>query len=108
VAGGLFSDGTKSSVIDCAAFFDSGIPGLVAGLLQMGVLVAIGTTRDRGAVSITITSDGAFDREYFRDSSTAEDYLRGADEALRAMGLGQSVNGDPPIQKPTRRRQKLT
>jgi hypothetical protein len=108
VAGGLFDNGAKPSVIDVGAFFDSGVPQLCAELLSMGVLVSLGTTRDRGAVSITITTDGAFDREYFRNSSDAEDYLRNAGEALRGMGLGPSRTDLPSVQKPTRRRQKLT
>lgn len=108
MAGGLFSNGTGPSVVDVAAFFDSGVSNGVAELVSMGVLVAIGTTRDRGAVSITVTNDGNFDREYFRDSAEATDYLRGAATSLRAMGIGDTDAARPAVQTPPRRRQKLT
>jgi len=108
VAGTLFSNGSKPAVVDLRAFMDTSIPELVAELVQMGVLVSVGTTRDRGAVSLTITSDGAYDREYFRDPVDAADYLRRAAKALGGPGLGESETQAPAVQTPTRRRQKLT
>lgn len=108
MAGGLFSNGAGPSTIDVSAFFDSDLPVLIAETVAMGVLVSVGTTRDRGALSLTVTADGAFDREYFRTSEDACDYLRRAGASLRSLGYGSPV-ADPPT-KPlaTRRRQKLT
>jgi hypothetical protein len=108
MAGGLFNNGSGPSVCDVRAFMDSSIPELIAGLLEMGVLVSIGTTRDRGAISITITADGEFDREYFRESSEAADYLRRAADALRTRFGPSAATSQPSAQRPVRRRQKLT
>jgi hypothetical protein len=108
MAGGLFNNGSGPSVIDVPALFDSDIPGEIARLVSMGVLVAIGTTRDRGALSFTITHDGAWDREYVRTSEEARDYLGRAAAALRAMGVGTEIPEPPGRPLATRRRQKLT
>src|SRR5215469_10813062 len=96
MAGDLFNNGSGPSVLDISAFFDSGVPDGIVRLLSMGVLVALGTTRDRGALSITVTQDGSYDREYFRSSEDAVDYLRRAEESLRAMGLGTNATDPTP------------
>jgi hypothetical protein len=106
--GGLFNNGAGTSTVDCHAILDSHLPDRLATLIQMGVLVAIGTTRDRGALSITITHDGDYDRTYVRSSDEATDYLERAIDSLRAMGLGQPATDPTTVQKPTRRRQRLT
>jgi hypothetical protein len=105
---GLLGNGTKPSVIDARAMLDSDIPRQVAELVSMGVLVSIGTTRDRGALSITVTHDGDWDREYFRDSAEAVDWLRLAATTLRSRGIGDPEPDLPATQKPTRRRQRLS
>jgi len=108
MAGGLFNNGSGPSIVDCEALLDSRAANLIGGLLQMGVLVALGTSRDRGALSVTITNDGAYDREYVRDLDSLVDYLGRATAALRSMGVG---TGEPEPARPhraTRSRQKLT
>lgn len=100
-----FWDGSATgSNIDLPAFFDSGVLDGLIGLLSMGVLVSLGTTRDGGAIGITILQDGRRRREYFRDSDVAGGFLRDAVDALGA-GVGAATNGDRPVgQKPTRGR----
>jgi hypothetical protein len=105
--GGLFSNGTGPSLVDVPAIFDSRVPELIAGIVQMGCLVAIGCTRDRGSLHITITSDGDYDRTYVRSSDEAMDYLERAADTLRSMGLGDQPAVPDRVQTPTRRRQKL-
>lgn len=105
---GLLGDGRNGSVIDATAFLDSGITERVGRILDMGLLLAIGTTRDRGAVSIQVTCDGDWDREYFRRSDEATDWLDAIIKAAEAKGLAVART-DPPSRQ-TRRtgRQKLT
>lgn len=105
---GLLGNGTANGVIDVKSFMDSDVPGLIAAIVGMGVLVSVGTTRDRGAISLTVTYDGQWDREYFRRSDEACDWLSGAAKTLRAMGLSSAPEDPPPVQTPTRRRSKLS
>jgi hypothetical protein len=105
---GLLGDGDNSATIDAVAFLDSGIPKLVGELVSMGLLCAVGSTRDRGAISIQITHNGEWDREYFRRSDEAEEWLRHAVEVLRGRGLGAPVQDPPRTQTPRRGRQRLS
>lgn len=77
-----FEDGGSARSVDVKAMFDSALPELVARIVASGALVAIGTTSDGGALGITVTMDGRWRREYFRDSDEAMDWLLGAAEAV--------------------------
>lgn len=105
---GFFSDGAATAVVDVPGFLDSGITDLLAELVAMGVLVSIGTTRDRGAVSITVTSDGRWRRDYFRDSADASDWLRLAVAAVSGSGIGSTATDRPVSQKPTTGRRRAS
>lgn len=102
----FFSDGNHASVCDVSSFFDSSVPKLIGDLVSLGVLVSVGTTRDRGAVSITVTSDGRWRRDYFRSSDDAADWLGLAAASLRARGLGLPETDRPVTQTPTRGRSR--
>lgn len=102
----FFANGSHAALADVRAILDSSVPALVAELVEMGVLVSIGATRDRGAVSITVTSDGRWRREYFRSSDDAADFLGHAVDAIRGAGVGPTVTQPPVIRKPTRGRQR--
>lgn len=95
MTGGLFGERTTTGPIDVAAFFDSDIVLRLWDIVSLGCLVSVGTTRDRGAVSITITKDGEYEREYFRRSDEASDWLVHATHALG--GLNGSV---APVKAP--------
>ena len=105
---GLLSGSSNGSVVDAVAFFDSDVPKLLGELVSMGLLCAVGSTRDRGAVSIQITNNGEFDREYFRRSDEASDWLRHAVTVYRAAGFGAETQQAAAVQTPRRTRQKLT
>jgi hypothetical protein len=107
MTGGLFNGSTKGATVDTKSFLDSHIPERIAELLDMGVLVSLGTTRDRGAISITVTRDGEFDREYFRDSVEASEYLQRAADAIRAMIGAPELHDPTTVHKTTRRRSRL-
>ena len=107
MSGELFSNGKGPQVVDVAAFFDSSFSGELAAVVDLGVLVSIGTSRDRGAVSVTILFDGKRDREYFRSSTDAADYLRAAALALVELGCTPGKREAPTVPLASRGRQKL-
>lgn len=78
-----FDAGGNGSTCDVVALFDSEAAGLLLGIVASGALVSMGTTSDGGAVAITITVDGRYRREYFRDSESLTDWLAGAAEPVR-------------------------
>lgn len=86
---------------------DSDIPGALAGIVSLGCLVSIGTTRDRGAFSITITHEGDWDREYFRTSTDALEWLEAATRILQGRITPPNGADRPTDQKPVRRRSRL-
>jgi hypothetical protein len=105
--GGLLGNGDRGSCVDVYAALDSALPQRVADLLSMGCLVSLGTTRDRGALSVTITLDGDWDREYFRSAAEATDWLEHAIKVLRARGLGEPAQDPTTTQKRPRARSRL-
>lgn len=104
---GFLGNGNHGSVVDAAAFFDSGIPERAGRLLAMGLLVAFGTTRDRGAISVQITHNGEWDREYFRAADDAVEWMTLVIEAAEAQGLGANGQQAVATQTPRRGRSKL-
>lgn len=104
---GLLSNGGNGSAVDTTAMLDSPVTDLVARLLAMGLLVAFGTTKDRGAVSISVTHDGEYDREYFRRSDDAVEWLERVVGAAEALGLGAAAPEATTVPLARRRRSKL-
>ena len=79
-----FDGSGNGSPVDVEALFDSGVPVLVGRIVQAGALVSLGTTSDGGAVAITVTLDGRWRREYFRESEPAQEWLTEAWNAVQA------------------------
>jgi hypothetical protein len=105
---GLMGSSTNGSVVDARAFFDSHVCERVGELVSMGLLISIGTTRDRGAISCQITNDGDWDREYFRRSEELIEWLELAIKVYKGAGLGSPETDGPAVQKPTTRRSRAT
>lgn len=78
-----FDEGTRTNAVDVAKVMDSGAPGILWAIAESGALVSLGVTSDGGALGVTITMDGRWRREYFRDSDELVDWLLGAQEAVR-------------------------
>lgn len=55
----------------------------VVELVDIGALVSIGAARDKGAVSVTVTCGGEWDREWFRSEEEVCDWLREAVVVVR-------------------------
>lgn len=79
-----FDDAGRGTPVDVGALFDGKLPVLLGELVACGALVSVGTTSDGGACGITVTLDGRWRREYFRDAEEACDWLAEAIEAVRA------------------------
>lgn len=72
--------GGTGAAVDVAAVMDSDAPELLWRIVAAGCLVGIGRTSDGGALSVTITLDGRYRRQYFRDSEELVVWLKGAVE----------------------------
>lgn len=59
-------------------------------LVDAGTLVSTGTTRDGGALSLTVTFDGQWRREYMTSRDDCHSFLAEACKAIRDAG------GRPP------------
>lgn len=64
-----WSQGGKraGSVVDPAVLLEPGVVTWLHALLSLGALVSFGLSRDAGSMSATVTYDGEWDREWFRD-----------------------------------------
>lgn len=95
-------DGERSNaLVDVVELMDGGAAVNLFRCVQNGALVSIGMTRDGGAVSVTVTLDGKWRREYFHD----EDQLTlWTESAANAVGAARGVNAAPvPVARPRRR-----
>lgn len=80
----FFDEQGTGSEVDVAALMDSGVPEVIWRIVSGGALVSIGRTSDGGALGITVTLDGRWRREYFRDAEEATDWLLRAAEAVES------------------------
>jgi len=58
---------------------------LLVELVELGALVSIGSSRDKGAVKVTVTVGGEWDSEWFRDDESLRDWLREAVVVVRGL-----------------------
>lgn len=79
-----FDEGGSGREVDVHALFDSRADDLLWAIVASGALVSIGRTSDGGALGVTVTMDGRWRREYFRDSDELVEWLTGAAEAATA------------------------
>lgn len=98
----FWNGSTSATDLDLPAFLDSSVTDALTSLLDLGVLVSLGLTRDRGAIGIAVFDDGRRRREYFRQPEEAADWLRLAVATLSGNGLGPPAESPPRRQKPTR------
>lgn len=81
----------KGQTVDPAALLDTGAIGVLCDLLRDGALVSFGLSRDGGSMSCTVTFDGEWDREWFRDTAELGGWLMDAQERI-----SQFIAGRPP------------
>lgn len=73
-------EGTSGKAVDVAAILDSEAAPLAWRVVQAGALLSFGRTSDGGALGVTVTIDGRWRREYFRESEELVEWLTGAAE----------------------------
>lgn len=92
------------AVVDPATVLEPGVVGRLHELLALGALVSFGLSRDGGSMSATVTYNGEWDREWFRDPVELGAWFRDTArliEAFRAAnppatgGQRRSANGAP-------------
>lgn len=96
----FFDEQGTGNAVDVEALMDSGVPSLLWRIVTAGALISIGRTSDGGALGITVTLDGRWRREYFRDADEAVDWLIRAAEAVEAEASSASPG---PRKRPRRR-----
>jgi len=83
VADDWFDAGRNGSRVDVLALLDS-VGGVgVHELINTGALVSLGLTGDGGALGVTVTVDGRYRREYFRDAEELGAWVAEAVPAVR-------------------------
>lgn len=99
-----FDQGRSGTPVDVRALLDSGVSDLLGAVVECGALLSLGLTSDGGALGITVTVDGRWRREYFRDSDAATDWLKDGLPAIQAAaGLAR-----PSSEPRTRQRRSRT
>lgn len=71
-------EGRSGSAVDVPALMDSAAADLAWRVVQAGALLSFGRTSDGGALGVTVTIDGRWRREYFRDTEDLVQWLGGA------------------------------
>lgn len=66
MANSWFDGNGSGQAVDVAECLDGLAMQGIRELIEAGALVSVGTTRDGGALGVTVTVDGAWRREYFR------------------------------------------
>lgn len=89
---GWFDDAGNGSTVDVAALMDSGAPETIWRIVDAGALVSVGRTSDGGALGVTVTLDGKWRREYFRDSDELVSWLLAAAEAVEEESERQTAS----------------
>lgn len=96
-----FEEDGSGQPVDVATMMDSKVPELLWEIVGAGALVSMGATSDGGALGITVTLDGRWRRQYFRQSEEAVEWLQGARDAV-ADGIARPAASSGP-RKRTRR-----
>lgn len=79
-----FDEGGSGSKVDVIALLDSTGGEALIALMATGALVSVGLTRDGGALGVTVTVDGRWRREWFREADELQSWVSEALPAVRA------------------------
>jgi len=90
-------EGTSGKAVDVTAVMDSDAAPLAWRVVQAGALLSFGRTSDGGALGVTVTIDGRWRREYFRDSEDLVEWLSGA--AVFAEAEAERESASPSRRK---------
>jgi len=97
-------DGDRgNALVDVVGMMSEGADVNLFRCVQSGALVSIGMTRDGGAVSVTVTLDGKWRREYFHDS---DQLTLWSESAADAVATARGVEAPPATTPPPKRRSR--
>jgi hypothetical protein len=91
VASDWFDGAGSGAPLDVVKLVDGTAGEGLWTLVAAGALVSLGLTSDGGALGVTVTVDGRWRREYFRDEETLLAWIA---EAIPAVQSAKGV--DPP------------
>jgi hypothetical protein len=87
--------------IDVVKLLDSDAGRLAHEVVGAGALVSLGLTSDGGALGVTITVDGTWRRDYFREEESLQAWLA---EALPAVAELRGQTSPTSVAAPRSRR----
>lgn len=79
-----FESGRGGALLPVHEMFTAGVVDAVIRLLEQGALVSVCVSRDGGAIGFTVTSDGRWSRQWFREPAQAEEWMTAGSEYLAA------------------------
>jgi hypothetical protein len=82
--GDWFDEGGTGNPVDIPALLDNeAVLEAIGQVLSAGALLSMGGTSDGGALGVTITVDGRWRREYFREAEELQSWFGEALPAVR-------------------------
>lgn len=73
--GDWFDEASKGAPFQVESLGDSLALDGILKCVEAGALVSLGVTSDGGALGVTVTVDGQWRREYFRDLEELQDFI---------------------------------
>lgn len=95
--------GGSGSAVDVAKLFDSDAAELAWRVVQAGALLSLGRTSDGGALGVTVTIDGRWRRDYFRETEELVQWLTGAAEYAEVEAQRVAAGPSPRTRQRTTR-----
>lgn len=91
--GDWFDEGGSGHTADVQLLLDGhGVSDAITEIVQLGALVSLGMTSDGGAMGLTVTVDGRWRREYFRDPEELQSWLAEALPAVRIAAEARAAS----------------
>lgn len=84
--------GGNGSTVDVSALLDSNAADNAWRVVQAGALLSFGRTSDGGALGVTVTIDGRWRRDYFRDAEELTEWLSGAADYAEAEQQAEAAS----------------
>lgn len=101
MAGDWFDQNGAGSAVDVRELLDGLGQQAVMELVEAGALVSLGLTSDGGALGLTVTVDGRWRREYFRNAVDLQAWVA---EAIPAVETARGQ--DRPSAVPGKRQRR--
>lgn len=77
-----FAATQRGEACDLPGLWSAGVVDALTRVLAAGALVSSGMSRDGGALGVTVTHDGEFVRQWFREPDGLETWLNSAADVI--------------------------